>query len=94
MHLISHECREKGTDTFSSFELSCRCIVIEIPVLLNLGGAVGSVVECLTSDQRVTASSLTGGAVVCPLASFFILPIVLVQPEKCPDMTGKLLTGM
>ena len=34
------------------------------------------------SDQGVAGSSLTGGTALCPLASHFILCLVLVQPRK------------
>ena len=54
----------------------------------------GSVVECLTRDRGVAASSLTGGTVLYPCARHFILCLVLVQRRKtCPDITEKLLTG-
>ena len=55
----------------------------------------GSVIECLTWDQGVEGSSLTGGTALCPWARHFILCLVLVQLRKTyPDMTEKMLTGM
>ena len=46
------------------------------------GGRCDSLVECLTRDQGVAGSSLTGGTVMCPLAGFIILSLVLVKPRK------------
>ena len=55
----------------------------------------GSLVECLTQDQGVAGSSLTGSTVLCPCARHFITCLVLVQPKTIrPDMPEKLLTGM
>ena len=49
----------------------------------------GSELDCLTSDQGVSGSSLTGGTV-----QHFILYFLLVQPRTSFHMTEKLLTGM
>ena len=51
-------------------------------------------VECLTQDQRVADSCLTGVIVLWPTARHINSFLVLVQPRKtCPDMAEKLLTG-
>ena len=51
----------------------------------------GSVVECLTRDQRAMGSSLTGITALCPGARINLC-LVLVQPRKtCPFITETLL---
>ena len=51
-------------------------------------------VECLTRNQGVVGSSITGGTVLCPGARHFNACLVLVKPRKtCLDITEKLFTG-
>ena len=45
-----------------------------------------SVVDCLTRDQGVAGSSLTGGTVLCPWVRLINPCLVLVHPRKtCPN---------
>ena len=54
----------------------------------------GSVVECLTRDQRAAGLSLTGVTVLCPLARHIYPRLVLVQPRKThPYISERLLMG-
>ena len=49
-------------------------------------------VVCLTRDQGITGSSLTGNTVLGPGARHFIL-CLLKSRKTHPDMTEKMLTG-
>ena len=54
----------------------------------------GSVVECLTRDQRAAGSSLTGVTALWSLSKNIYPSLVLVQPRKtCPCLTENLLMG-
>ena len=51
----------------------------------------GSVVECLTRDQRTAGSSLNGVTALCPWARHINTSLVLVQPRKThPDRNWKI----
>ena len=53
----------------------------------------GLVVECLTWDQGVLGSSLTGTIALCPWARHIFPCLVLIQPRTFrPDIIEKLLT--
>ena len=56
----------------------------------------GSVVKCLTREQKVACSIGSPAALGCVLEQDTFNPcLVLVQPRKtCLDITEKLLTGM
>ena len=60
---------------------------------MTILGRSGSVVECLTREQRAAGSSLTGITASCPWVRHINSSIVLVQPRKIrSDVTGRLLT--
>ena len=61
------------------------CLGISMPIHSHEQGnwkRRGSVVECLTQDQGVAGSCLTGGTALCSWARHFNPCLVLVQPRK------------
>ena len=64
-----------------------------IKIRLKIRERSGSVVECLTRDQRAVGSSLISVTVLCPRARHINPCLVLVQRRKThPDIAEKLLT--
>ena len=75
-------------------------IVIKIFTFTNFAVHVshrersGSVVECLTRDQRAACSSLTSIFALCPSARHIYPSLVLVKPRKTrPYIPERLLMG-
>ena len=59
-----------------------------------LGERSGSVVDCLTRDQRAAGSSLSGVTALCISARHINPSLVLVQPRKIRSyITERLLMG-
>ena len=74
---------------------SCRVQIPEIESKISFWERSGSVVECLTRDQGVAGSTLTGVTVLWSFKARHIYPsLVPVQPRKTrPCLNERLLMG-